>query len=131
MARLMHLWYLVQQGYSSALFVPLSEYINKSRKGYYDAYTLVEENARISGMLDATPFLVYFIEHVYHKLNEALPAAQTTAVFQEACPTGRSQKRKKHCGSLFCPLTAMQSFPPSGWKRTLGTPPTRRSAALC
>lgn len=33
MARLMHLWYLVQQGYSSALFVPLSEYINKSRQG--------------------------------------------------------------------------------------------------
>lgn len=64
MARLMHLWYLVQQGYSSALFVPLSEYINKSRKGYYDAYTLVEENATISGMLDATPFLAYFIENV-------------------------------------------------------------------
>ncbi len=40
------LWYLAQQGYSSALFVPLSEHINKSRKGYYDAYTLVEENAR-------------------------------------------------------------------------------------
>ena len=64
MARLMHLWYLVQQGYSSALFVPLSEYINKSRKGYYDAYTLVEENATISGMLDTTPFLAYFIENV-------------------------------------------------------------------
>ena len=48
----MHLWYLVQQGYSSALFVPLSEYIQQSRKGYYDAYTLVEENATISGMLD-------------------------------------------------------------------------------
>ena len=34
MARLLHLWYLVQQGYSSALFIPLSEYVNKSRKGY-------------------------------------------------------------------------------------------------
>ena len=64
MARLMHLWYLVQQGYSSALFVPLSEYVNKSRKGYYDAYTLVEENAHISGVLDVTPFLVYFIENI-------------------------------------------------------------------
>lgn len=29
MARLIHLWYLVQQQYSSALFVPLSEYIEK------------------------------------------------------------------------------------------------------
>ena len=51
---------------------------------HYNAYTLVVENARNSSMLDATPFLVYFIEHVYHKLNGALPATQTTAVFQEA-----------------------------------------------
>ena len=35
MARLMHLWYLVQQQYSSALFVPLSEYVEKSRRAYY------------------------------------------------------------------------------------------------
>ena len=95
MARLLHLWYLVQQGYSSALFVPLSEYINKSRKGYYDAYTLVEENARISGMVDATPFLVYFIENVYHKLNGALPTTQTTAAFQEALSHGQVTEKEK------------------------------------
>lgn len=57
MARLMHLWYLVQQGYSSALFVPLSQYIEKSRGKYYQAYTLAEQNAHISGVLDVTPFL--------------------------------------------------------------------------
>ena len=95
MARLMHLWYLVQQGYSSALFVPLSEYINKSRKSYYDAYTLVEENAGISGILDATPFLVYFIENVYHKLNGALPAVQTTAAFQAALSQGQITEKEK------------------------------------
>ena len=95
MARLMHLWYLVQQGYSSALFVPLSEYINKSRKSYYDAYTLVEENAGISDILDATPFLVYFIENVYHKLNGALPAVQTTAAFQAALSQGQITEKEK------------------------------------
>ena len=95
MARLVHLWYLAQQGYSSALFVPLSEYISKSRKGYYDAYTLVEENARISGVLDATPFLVYFIENVYHKLNGALPATQTTAAFQAALSQGQVTEKEK------------------------------------
>ena len=95
MARLMHLWYLVQQGYFSALFVPLSEYINKSRKGYYNAYTLVEENAAISGMVDATPFLVYFIENVYHKLNGELPTTQTTAAFQEALSHGQVTEKEK------------------------------------
>ena len=95
MARLMHLWYLVQQGYSSALFVPLSEYINKSRKGYYNAYTLVEENATISGMVDATPFLVYFIENAYHKLNGALPARQTIEAFQAALSQGQVTEKEK------------------------------------
>ena len=95
MARLMHLWYLVQQGYSSALFVPLSEYVNKSRKGYYDACTLAEENARISGVLDVTPFLVYFIENVYHKLNGALPAHRTTEAFQAALSQGQVTEKEK------------------------------------
>ena len=95
MARLMHLWYLVQQGYSSALFVPLSEYVNKSRKGYYDAYTLAEENARISGVLDVTPFLVYFIENVYHKLNGAIPARRTTKAFQAALSQGQVTEKEK------------------------------------
>lgn len=95
MARLLHLWYLVQRGYSSALFVPLSEYVERSRKRYYDAYTLVEQNARISGILDATPFLVYFIEHVYDKLGSTLPAASTTDVFQAALEQGGITEKEK------------------------------------
>ena len=94
MARLLHLWYLVQQGYSSALFIPLSEYVNKSRTGYYDAYTLTEDNAKISGVLDVTPFLVYFIEHVYHKLDNALPVPATTAVFDAALAQGRITEKE-------------------------------------
>lgn len=95
MARLLHLWYLVQRGYSSALFVPLSGFIERSRKGYYDAYTLIEQNARISGVLDVTPFLVYIIENVYHKLSNALPAASTTEHFQAALASGSVTEKEK------------------------------------
>ena len=95
MARLLHLWYLVQRGYSSALFVPLSGFIERSRKGYYDAYTLIEQNARISGVLDVTPFLVYFVENVYHKLSNALPAASTTEHFQAALASGSVTEKEK------------------------------------
>jgi Fic family protein len=95
MARLIHLWYLVQQGYSSALFVPLSGFVEKSRKDYYDAYTLTEENAKISGVLDVTPFLVYFIENVYHKLGESLPAPATTDAFQAALEQGSITEKER------------------------------------
>lgn len=39
-------------------------------------------------MLDVTPFLVYFIENVYHKLGSALPAPSTTDTFKKALEQG-------------------------------------------
>lgn len=94
MARLVHLWYLVQQRYSSALFVPLSEYIEKSRRDYYNAYTLAERNAQISGIMDVTPFLVYFIENVYHKLAATVPVSNTTDTFQKALERGNVTEKE-------------------------------------
>lgn len=96
MARLMHLWYLVQQQYSSALFVPLSEYVEKSRRAYYHAYTLAENNAQISGIMDVTPFLVYFTENVYHRLAAILPASSsTTDVFRKALEQGKVTEKEQ------------------------------------
>lgn len=94
MARLIHLWYLVQQRYSSALFVPLSEYIEKSRRDYYNTYTLAERNSQISSILDVTPFLVYFIENVYHKLAAIVPVSNTTATFQKALERGNVTEKE-------------------------------------
>ena len=84
MARLLHLWYLVQQGYSSALFVPMSRFVEESCALYYKAYTQVEQNQQISGVLDVTPFLVYFAESVYHRLGEDQPQPRTLQAFEEA-----------------------------------------------
>lgn len=95
MARLTHLWYLVRQGYSAALFIPLSEYIEKSRRGYYNAFTLCEQNAEISGVMDVTPFLVYFVENVYHKLDNSLPSVKTTEAFQSALDKGLVTEKEK------------------------------------
>ena len=88
MARLLHLWYLVQQGYSSALFVPMSRFVEESCARYYKAYTQVEQNHQISGVLDVTPFLVYFAESVYHRLGEEQPQPRTLQAFEEALQEG-------------------------------------------
>ena len=110
MARLLHLWYLVQQGYSSALLVPMSRFVEESRSRYYKAYTQVEQNQQISGVLDVTPFLVYFAESVYHRLGEDQP--------RKRCGKGRLPRRSGRSGSLSSRLMAAKSFPPSGWKKT-------------
>lgn len=95
MARLMHLWYLVQQGYSSALFIPFSSYINKSKNAYYKAYTLIEKNYEISSLIDVTPFLVYLVENVYNRMGENRNQEQSISKYQNALAAGKVTEKEK------------------------------------
>lgn len=94
MARLLHLWYLVQQGYSSALFVPLSHYVEESRNRYYNAFSLVERNQEISGIVDLTPFLTCFIEQVYRPLGENKMGGHAMDSFKEALAQGKITEKE-------------------------------------
>lgn len=95
MARLMQLWYLVQQGYSSALFIPFSSYINKSKSAYYKTYTQIEKNYEISRMIDVTPFLVYLIENVYNQMGENQNQVQSISKYQNALAAGQVTEKEK------------------------------------
>lgn len=83
MARLVHLWFLVQRGYQSVLFIPFSSSIEKTRKQYYDAYQTIEDNYRYTHKIDVTPFLLYFINNVYNKIEQPLQEA-TLSVYRSA-----------------------------------------------
>lgn len=93
-ARLVHLWYLIQNGYQSVLYVTLSSQINKSKKAYYDAFTKIEENAKISGKFDVTPFLIYFVNEVYNKLPAKSDSMATFAVYDEAIKAGKITQKE-------------------------------------
>jgi Fic family protein len=71
------------------MFIPFSSYIERSRNQYYKAFTLVEENAKLSGVVDVTPFLVYFIEHVYNMLEDPEARLGTMRAFEQALVSGR------------------------------------------
>ena len=81
----MHLWFLIQKGYQSALFIPFSGLIEKSRKAYYDAFSAVEDNQTFSGVIDVTPFVFYFIENVYNKMSNS---TDTLSAYDEAVKSG-------------------------------------------
>lgn len=93
-ARLVHLWYLIQNGYQSVLYVTLSSQINKSKKAYYDAFTKIEENAKISGKIDVTPFLIYFVNEVYNKLPATSDSMATFTVYDEAIKAGKITQKE-------------------------------------
>ena len=96
MARLIQMWFLIQQGYESTLFVPFSSYVEKSRRKYYDAYTLVEENYKLSGVIDITPFLIYFTQNVYEKMTGDTVKANTLEKYNSALSAGEiTQKEAK------------------------------------
>lgn len=93
-ARLVHLWFLIQKGYQSALFIPFSSRIEKSRKAYYDAYTVIEENRKLSGKIDVTPSILYFINNVYNKMNEGSAAIETLTVYDDAVKDGKITEKE-------------------------------------
>ena len=96
MARLLHQWYLVQQGYPSTMFVSFSYHINQTKAKYYNAYKLVEDNAKISGLIDVTPFLVYFAETIYNKVeagNSVKP--NIIEMFNTALKEGKITNKEK------------------------------------
>lgn len=95
MARLLHMWYLRQQGWSAAMFIPFSSYIERSRKAYYNAFSLCENNAKISGLMDINPFVQYFIQNVYNKLEGSLPKAATTELFSAALESGNITEKER------------------------------------
>lgn len=88
------MWYLIQKGYETTLFIPFSNYIEKSRKKYYDAYTLVEENSKLSGVLDITPFLLYFTENVYDKMVENEVKTNTLEEYNSALTQGKITQKE-------------------------------------
>ncbi|HBM98356.1 MAG TPA: Fic family protein, partial [Ruminococcus sp.] len=94
MARLIHMWFLIQKGYESTLFVPFSSYIEKSRNKYYDAYTLIEENFQLSGVIDITPFLLYFIQNIYDKMTENSIKTDTFELYNSALAEGKITEKE-------------------------------------
>lgn len=94
MARLLQLWYMVQRGYAAAMFVSMSAQIRQTRTLYYKAYRQIEENAKISGCIDVTPFVLYFAENVYPHLGESLPSQYVLDEFANALLLGEITEKE-------------------------------------
>ncbi len=110
MARMTHLWFLIQRGYQSALFIPFSSYIEKSRKAYYDAYTLIEENRKYAQRLDITPFIMYFAEKIYNKISEEPLDFNVMAAYDEAVKDGKITEKETKLWKFVVSCYGMEEF---------------------
>lgn len=110
MARLIQMWFLIQKGYESTLFVPFSSYVEKSRRKYYDAYTLVEENYKLSGVIDITAFLIYFTQNVYEKMTGDTVKANTLEKYNSALSAGEITEKESRLWQFVLSTYAGDTF---------------------
>ena len=110
MARLIQMWFLIQKGYESTLFVPFSSYVEKSRRKYYDVYTLVEENYKLSGVIDITPFLIYFTQNVYEKMIDDTVKANTLEKYNSALSAGEITEKESRLWQFVLSTYAGDTF---------------------
>ena len=94
MARLVHLWFLIQKGYRSSLFIPFSVQIEKNRKAYYNAYSVIENNKKFTGKIDVTPFVLYFINNVYNNVGQSKNFEETLSVYEAAVNNGEITEKE-------------------------------------
>ncbi|MGN1043477.1 MAG: Fic family protein [Acutalibacteraceae bacterium] len=77
MARLVQLWYLIQNGFNSALQVSFSNLISNTKNEYYKTFEIIEENVQTLDLIDVTPFVGYFNKNIFSKLNASNPEILT------------------------------------------------------
>ena len=119
-ARLVHLWFLIQKGYQSALFIPFSSNIEKSRKAYYDAFTTIEENKKFSGKIDITPFIIYFTNNVYNKMCENQTTVNTLALYEETLKSGKITEKEKELWQFVLSFYGTDEFSTKQLEKSFG-----------
>jgi Fic family protein len=95
MSRLLQLWYLVQKGYKASLFFPFSAYINESKSLYYKVFASIADNFKLSKILDVTPFVNFFVENVFAKLQKKSEPANALEKFNSLLQTGEITAKEK------------------------------------
>lgn len=119
MARLVQLWYLIQKGYSSALFVSFSKYLLESKARYYKAFRTVETNQTFLGQIDLTPFVLFFIQEVLNKLNPIV-APGSFEKYQAALSTGSITEKEKTLWQFVLTFYGSQEFSTKGLEKEFG-----------
>lgn len=110
LSRLLQLWYLVQKGYTASLFIPFSTYIHESKGLYYKAFSAIEDNFKVSGIVDVTPFATYFINQVVSKLPQKDEAPSALDQFNALLQTGEVTPKEKDLFYYVLSAYGLQEF---------------------
>lgn len=95
MSRLLQLWFLIQNGFTSALSFSFSQLIAATKSKYYKAFDLIEENKNTVFFIDVTPFIEYFNQNVFEKLNTQSTGLNAVELFNKELKSGIITAKEK------------------------------------
>lgn len=95
MARLLHLWFLIQNNFNTNFLVPFSEFISKTKNKYYKSFEVIEQNANISNIIDISPFIAYFTNNIFANLKHQPIECDSLKIFKEALKQGKITSKEK------------------------------------
>jgi hypothetical protein len=61
---------------------------------------MIERNENLSGLIDVTPFINYYSEHVYRKMKDRDPAGRTVEDFRRILDSGAITVKEKELWSF-------------------------------
>lgn len=119
MARLVQLWYLIQKGYSSTLFVSFSKYLLESKAKYYKSFKIVETNQSYLGKIDVTPFVLFFTQEVLSKMRPIV-APGSFEKYQAALRGGGITEKEKALWQFVLMFYGSQEFSTKALEKAFG-----------
>ncbi len=103
----------------------------KSVKKYYEAYTLIEENQKITGVIDVTPFIIYFAENVYGKFENREICVDVFDLFKQALSKGEITAKEEQLWQFVVANYGISDFSTKQLEKDFGNAPTQPFALLC
>ena len=99
-ARILQLWYLIQNNFNTCFLATFSQFISKTKEKYYKSFELIEENLKISNVLDITPFILYFNQHVFSNLKYQTQDENLLEIFNNYLSKGKITSKEKELFSF-------------------------------
>lgn len=110
MARLLHLWYLIEKGFSASLFYSHSKYIDRTKAAYYKSFVKIEENYKLTGILDLTPFIIYYQDMIYAEIGKEGQLDSGLETYKKALSQGLVTKKEEDLWNFVLSFYAKEDF---------------------
>lgn len=92
---------------------------------------MIEENQKITGVIDVTPFIIYFAENVYGMFENREICVDVFDLFKQALSKGEITAKEEQLWQFVVANYGISDFSTKQIEKDFGNAPTQPFALLC